>query len=125
MQKTKRWIVIGASGTLGLGLVAGGAMAAANAFELRDVPGTVQLEQAATVSEQAPATTAPAVTPSPATPSAPTAPTAASPAEAPQAVSPVSPVTPASPMTPSSPVTPASPASPASAPSAPSAASAD
>ncbi|MGR0220211.1 hypothetical protein [Agromyces sp. ZXT2-6] len=125
MQKTKRWIVIGASGTLGLGLVAGGALAAANAFELRDVPGTVQPEQAGTVSGETPAGIAPASTSSPATPTASTAPsasTAASPTQAPQSVSPATPVSAATPPTPASPVTPAS---AASAPSAASAASAD
>ena len=39
MQKNTRWIVIGATGTLGLGLVAGGALTAANAFEIRDANG--------------------------------------------------------------------------------------
>jgi hypothetical protein len=69
MQTTKRWIVIGATGTLGLGLVAGGATAAAHAVEIRAVRGTVQVDRAGTSFTSTPvSTTSSSATSAPAAP---------------------------------------------------------
>ena len=118
MQKNTRWIVIGATGTLGLGLVAGGALTAANAFEIRDANGvtvaTVPTSTPGVGSDVSP-------TSDPATPAASDASDTMTPTASPVTSSPSSPMTssPTSPMTsspmtvsPPSPVTPATPPTP-------------
>lgn len=130
MQK-KTWIAVSAASALGIGVIAGGAVATANAMELTSddtrVPGLTNVDDVRgddsrgsadvtfdvtsdSIVTPDPATSASPVTPAtPATPVTPasvvTPPTPATPA------SPVSPVTPPSPVSPASPVTPASPVS--------------
>lgn len=125
-MKSKKWIVYGATGVIGLGLLAGGAAAAATAMDLRDAEGTTlpggQLtgKSAANLDGSTPitmdvtddtATVVTTVTPtvSPVTPVTPPSPVTP--------VTQATPPTPPSPLTPPSPVTPATPASAASAPS--------
>lgn len=109
MQKTTRWIVIGASGTLGLGLIAGGALTAANAFEIRDANGVTVETVPASGSDVSP-------TPEPATPTTTDGSDTMTPTASPVTSSPSSPMTssPSSPMTvsPPSPVTPDTPPTP-------------
>ncbi|KQV26049.1 hypothetical protein ASC54_03685 [Yonghaparkia sp. Root332] len=129
-MQQKTWIAVGAASALGLGVIAGGAVASANEMALTSddtrLPGLSTTDDVSTGSGSADVTfdvtSDSIVTPSPATTASP--------------VSPISPVTPASvaspvsipsPVTPASPVSvpsPASPATPASVPSAVSAASA-
>lgn len=128
MQK-KTWIAIGAGSALGLGVIAGGAVASANEMALTSddtrVPGLTSVDDVTDdsrgsadvtfdVSSDSIVTPDPATSASPVTPATPvspaevsvvTPPTPATPA------SPVSPVTPPSPVSPASPVTPASPVS--------------
>ncbi|WP_168914834.1 hypothetical protein [Microcella flavibacter] len=134
MQK-KTWIAVSATSVLGLGLLAGGATAAANAMSLTEgstgatVPGLsdrpTELKgsgQSADVSFSVQSDSI--VTPSPATPASPISPvsvqsvqspvsvqTPASPVSVPSPVSPASPVSVASPVSPASPVSAQSPAS--------------
>lgn len=126
-MKTKKWIAYGVTGIVGLGLIAGGATAAAAAMDLRDPEGTTlpggQLTGTSTptldgstpvtvdvTNDTAKVVTAVTPTPSPVTP-----PSATTPVTTP---TPVTQATPPSPLTPPSPVTPATPATPASAASA-------
>lgn len=130
---TKRWIVYGVAGTLGLGVLAGAAVATATAMELRTDDGTVLDGGAVEVAhrgggDRTPAPgagpvspTAPGGVPLPAKPNTGIA-SAASPADAPvQSVAPVPAVEPAPPVA----VSAVSAVSAASAASVPSAASSD
>ena len=125
MQK-KTWIAVSATSVLGLGLLAGGATAAANAMSLTEgstgatVPGLsdrpAELEgsgQSADVSFSVQSDSI--VTPSPATPASPISPVSAQSVQSPVSVqTPASPVSVPSPVSPASPVSVASPISPAS-----------
>jgi hypothetical protein len=74
IMQAKKWIIIGAAGTLGLGIIAGGAAAMADSLDLRDVSdvSTVQpVEGTSTdggVGNTVSGTDSPVSTPSPATP---------------------------------------------------------
>lgn len=128
MQK-KTWIAVSATSVLGLGLLAGGATAAANAMSLTegstgatvsglsDRPAELKGSgQSADVSFSVQSDSI--VTPSPATPASPISPVSAQSVQSPVSVqtpaSPVSPVSVPSPVSPASPVSVASPVSPAS-----------
>lgn len=125
MQK-KTWIAVSATSVLGLGLLAGGATAAANAMSLTEgstgatVPGLsdrpAELKgsgQSADVSFSVQSDSI--VTPSPATPASPISPVSAQSVQSPVSVqTPASPVSVPSPVSPASPVSVASPVSPAS-----------
>lgn len=115
----KKWIAYGVGGVVGIGILAGGAVTAAQAMDLRSldgqtIPGGSLTGKASLVSET-PGATTPAPAPSPSAthtgPSPVTPPTAATPPTAP------TPATSPSPVTPPSPVSPASPVSVTSAPS--------
>lgn len=129
MQK-KTWIAVSAASALGIGVIAGGAVATANAMELTSddtrVPGLTNVDDVRGDDSRGSAdvtfdvTSDSIVTPDPATSASPVTPaTPVSPAEVsvvtpptpPTPASPVSPVTPPSPVSPASPVTPASPVS--------------
>ena len=117
----KKWVAYGVSGVVGLGILAGGAVTAAQAMDLRSldgqtIPGGSLTGKASLVSET------PDATPTP-TPSPSASHTGPSPVTTPTAATPPTPPTPASapsPVTPPSPVSPVSPASPVSVVSAPS-----
>jgi hypothetical protein len=123
--KSKKWIAYGVTGVVGLGLIAGGATAAAVAMDLRDAEGTTlpggeltgkgkaALEVSEPVRIQVTDDSAAILT-------APTAVTPATPLTPVTPVTVVTPQTPPSPVTPATPVSPVTPASPASAVSAPS-----
>lgn len=125
MQK-KTWIAVSATSVLGLGLLAGGATAAANAMSLTegstgatvsglsDRPAELKGSgQSADVSFSVQSDSI--VTPSPATPASPISPVSAQSVQSPVSVqTPASPVSVPSPVSPASPVSVASPISPAS-----------
>lgn len=125
MQK-KTWIAVSATSVLGLGLLAGGATAAANAMSLTegstgatvsglsDRPAELKGSgQSADVSFSVQSDSI--VTPSPATPASPISPVSAQSVQSPVSVqTPASPVSVPSPVSPASPVSVASPVSPAS-----------
>ncbi|WP_169077058.1 hypothetical protein [Microcella alkalica] len=127
MQK-KTWIAVSAASALGIGVIAGGAVATANAMELTSddtrVPGLTNVDDVRgddsrgsadvtfDVTSDSIVTPDPATSASPVTPATPATPvTPASVVTPPTPASPVSPVTPPSPVSPASPVTPASPVS--------------
>lgn len=122
-MKTKKWIVYGATGVVGLGLIAGGATAAAAAMDLRDAEGATlpggQLTGKAPSTFDSSTPVRMQVTEDDATVvSAPSPTPAASPQPAPSPATPATPATPASPVTPVTPPSPVTPPTPASAVSA-------
>ncbi|WBU38996.1 hypothetical protein [Homoserinibacter sp. YIM 151385] len=131
-MKNRKWVVVGAASTLGLGLTGFGAISAANAFgaqnssddagvaAITESPNGDRIPSAATSTTIAPTDVAtPAATPSAQTANTPNTPnspqTAASPVSPASPQTPASPVSPQSPQSPQSPVSPISPASPVSA----------
>lgn len=119
-MRTRSWITAGAVGALGLGIVATGAVAAANALELSDEPATAHGEPVAgAASSDGPVTVRVADDGHASVVSAPTASTTPTASTAPTAV------TPATPASAASAPTAVTPASPVSVGSAPSVASAD
>lgn len=122
MQK-KTWIAVGAASALGLGVIAGGAVATANEMDLTSddtrLPGLSSTDDVSSGSGSADVTfdvTSDSIaTPSPATTASPVSPISPATPVSPASVgSPVSAPSPASPATPASPVSVASPVSPAS-----------
>lgn len=136
MQK-KTWIAVGAASALGLGVIAGGAVATANEMDLTSddtrLPGLSTTDDVSNGTGSADVTfditSDSIVTPSPATTASPVSPispaTPVSPASVASPLSVASPVSPATPASPVSPVSVASPVSPASAASVASPASSD